>query len=775
MERVDFCSCMTVLRRFLQEDQMGNQLDLMYALFRSFLQSEEAASFDLDNGQVCRWLNGMAKVSPKITGFYLTGKEYLLAADIREEIFPYLSDPDMAIQEFCHLILQDPSVSERKKRALLEENGTDPVQQANFLADVLCFALGREFLKRDARTKTLRAAGNLSPSILDFIFSADPPRPCSYFCGRDVEMEQLHDLLSENGKVFVHGIPGIGKSELAKAYASRYQKEYTNLLYIAYSGNLVRDISEMDFAEDQPEENEQDRFRRHNRFLRSLQTDTLLIVDNFDTAPEEEAFLPVLLKYRCQILFTTRYRPRHYTALEITEIQDAAMLFQLAERFYPEAADHTEVLEQVFRTVHAHTLAVELAARLLGKGVLTPEELLEKLKAENVALQSEETIHTNKDNRPQKATYYQHIHLLFSLYKLSAPQQAVLRCMALVPPQGISVRRLVQWMQLSSSNTPEELVDAGFLHPQPGYCLVMHPLIREITLADEKPSVTNCRCLLQEIQKQCLLLGGSIDFAPLLFQTVDGILDHCIRDDPEYFLLWLEDVFGYADNYSDEPRLRRILEEIRNILERGKVGKARDHAILLDYTAALTGNYDHRYREAAELDRKALDILNQQDSLNSTERQLFCNISSNLSLWYTRLQQPQRAYEQMKLGLQLLSEGQVEVSRNTIPQILNFSIIAANLGRPEEGIPYLQMLRKLYQQQQMTEGSDYAEVTYRLGTLYLAAGQPKAAKDFLEEAWQIFKTVYADQPKLLEEKKAFYRTLLQMLGAQFLPDPQSLT
>ena len=85
------------------------------------------------------------------------------------------------------------------------------------------------------------------------------------------------------------------------------------------------------------------------------------------------------------------------------------------------------------------------------------------------------------------------------------------------------------------------------------------------------------------------------------------------------------------------------------------------------------------------------------------------------------------------------------------------------------------MLRKLYQQQQMTEGSDYAEVTYRLGTLYLAAGQPKAAKDFLEEAWQIFKTVYADQPKLLEEKKAFYRTLLQMLGAQFLPDPQSFT
>ena len=53
-------------------------------------------------------------------------------------------------------------------------------------------------------------------------------------------------LLSKHGKVFLQGIPGIGKSELAKAYASHYKKAYTNVLYLVYSGDLKRDIVEMD-------------------------------------------------------------------------------------------------------------------------------------------------------------------------------------------------------------------------------------------------------------------------------------------------------------------------------------------------------------------------------------------------------------------------------------------------------------------------------------------------------------------------------------------------
>lgn len=48
----------------------------------------------------------------------------------------------------------------------------------------------------------------------DFIFDVKVPRPYRHFCGRDAEMEKLHELLCSKGKVFVQGIAGIGKSEL---------------------------------------------------------------------------------------------------------------------------------------------------------------------------------------------------------------------------------------------------------------------------------------------------------------------------------------------------------------------------------------------------------------------------------------------------------------------------------------------------------------------------------------------------------------------------------
>lgn len=77
MERLDFCSFVVTLRRYIYADALGNQLDLLCLLFGSFLQStdaEDAEDFTFDNGQVCRWLNGTARVSPKITSFYLVGE-----------------------------------------------------------------------------------------------------------------------------------------------------------------------------------------------------------------------------------------------------------------------------------------------------------------------------------------------------------------------------------------------------------------------------------------------------------------------------------------------------------------------------------------------------------------------------------------------------------------------------------------------------------------------------------------------------------------------------
>ena len=73
----------------------------------------------------------------------------------------------------------------------------------------------------------------------------------------------------------------------------------------------------MDFIDDLPESTEQERFQRHNRFLRSLKSDTLLIIDNFNVTATQDSFLSVVLKYRCQILFTTRSNLNEYCTFQL--------------------------------------------------------------------------------------------------------------------------------------------------------------------------------------------------------------------------------------------------------------------------------------------------------------------------------------------------------------------------------------------------------------------------------------------------------------------------
>ena len=196
---------------------------------------------------------------------------------------------------------------------------------------------------------------------------------------------------------FLYGIAGIGKSEMAKAYAKQYKKYYTNILYVEYTGDLHQSVTDMDFTDDLPEDSEEERFRKHNRFLRSLKDDTLLIIDNFNVTATQDSFLSVVLKYRCRVLFTTRSKFDGHCILQLKEIQEPSSLFQLASSFYSEAEEHRTLVEEIIQTVHRHTFAVELAAKLLENGILPPKQLLEKLREEKASLENEDKINAIND------------------------------------------------------------------------------------------------------------------------------------------------------------------------------------------------------------------------------------------------------------------------------------------------------------------------------------------------------------------------------------------
>lgn len=80
MEYLDFSSVITIIRKYindertvvdrnLNEEVKIDQMHLLDQIFASFCDDADSLDFAFDNGQVCRWFNGQARISLELFHF----------------------------------------------------------------------------------------------------------------------------------------------------------------------------------------------------------------------------------------------------------------------------------------------------------------------------------------------------------------------------------------------------------------------------------------------------------------------------------------------------------------------------------------------------------------------------------------------------------------------------------------------------------------------------------------------------------------------------------
>lgn len=757
MERCDFSSISTFLKNQISESNQMNQPDFLYELFEDFMNDPVNDDFSMDNGLVCRWITGQAKISPKISSYYAKlSNQKKLATTIQRNLLPLMADCNMVIQDIYTLFMQDDTISNTKKQELASLY-TLSDSRLLFLAKVISFGMERQFIKRDTKNQKLITGGLLSPIVLDYIMDSEVPKPCRHFLGREEELDELHTMFEENRHIFLYGIAGIGKSELAKAYAKQYRKQYTNILYMEYTGNLHQDIADMDFIDDPPEINEQERFRIHNRFLRSLKSDTLLIIDNFNATSTQDNCLSVVLKYRCRVLFTTRSQLSEYCSFQLKEMNDISTLFQLTSVFYSEAEEHRAIVEKIIETVHYHTFAVELAAKLLENGILTPNQLFIKLQEEKASLHNEDKIKAMKDGQSSKATYYNHIHTLFSLYSLSQKQQDIMCNMCFLPSSGISARIFSKWLKLSTLNDVNDLIETGFVQENIRHSISLYPLIQEIAVSETRPSITTCHTLLDSLQKICLMHGVKISYYKKLFQTVENIMQLIEKDDISQYLLFLENIFPYMEKYHYQKGMTEIIQELKRLVKTDNHGTASDRALLLDYQATM----ETKPLKAIQLEKEALSQIKETTKDNA---HLVSNLHANLGGLYWIQGQIESAREHMETGISLLEEYELLYTNDSIPQISNYAALLAEIQEPERAISSLQKLARIIKEYNSDHCLDYAQIQESLGNIYLITANISQARTHFKKALKIYEDIWSDEPKLIEEKYQEIHELYPQVG-----------
>ena len=759
MTRCDFYSIMQKIAQYISDVKAPSQTELAYLLFNQFALEHD--DFDFDQGRVNRWFKGKDAVSPTITCFYLQdGYAEYLASDLEEKIFPLMTDFAKAAQEIYDLLMNDISVSDKKKTDLTElyppQNSTDT---ADFITGVMLFGMERKFQKREIK---LLSSGTLSPIATDLIMSGAVPNPCKHFCGRDSEIEELHSLLENHSKIFVTGLAGIGKSEFAKVYAKTHKKDYTNILYFKYHDSLQVLIEDMDFADDLPTDDNTTRFKKHNRFLRSLKPDTLLIIDNFNTTAANEPQLDLLMKYNCKILFTTRSRFEVGYTYELNEISDLESLVSLTAYFYTDTPNQRPTVESIIETVHRHTLAVEMSARLMQTGILEPSEILSKLSESSAAPEASDKISITKDGHTKKATYHNHIKTLFSLFSLSDEMQSVMRYATFIPTYGIRARLLAKLISLETMDTINDLIELGFIQNPEMDRIALHPLVQETIISDLCLDTENCRQLLDNIHRTCLQHGVDIPYYSTLFAITENIADKITICDKADYLLFVEDAFAYMEKYRYASGMKKLVSVMSDILSDDDFGTPNDCALLLNNQASCEGLLNGNYKKAIDLEKRAINMCDLSEN-----PLLAANLHMNLGYLYQAVGKTDLAKPSMEKAMQIIAEVNAP-THDFIIMSRNYARLLAETGEARRAITALQKCADFVKATNSETTSDYADLLFDIAGITSQIDGIQAAEHFFIKAFKIYRAVLPDDD--LREKAVLAIKYFQRAGVTKLPN-----
>ncbi|MCD7778321.1 MAG: tetratricopeptide repeat protein, partial [Clostridiales bacterium] len=572
-----FSTIMNTLLKYMTISNSGKQMTLMNAAFSEYIEKNGKEDFEFDKGNVSKWFSGEDRQSPSLVEFYGSVENMeALIFDVQYTVFPLLYDKDKAVQELYSLLMNDSSLSESKKadisRGYPYESEED---KAAFVSRIIFLGLQQNKLLYNPKTGQAIDYNEKLQNLEDYLCNNVIPKPQRYFCGRETDLQNIHSMLDSEGKIFIQGIAGIGKSEFVKMYAKKYRKSYTGIIYFTYNGDLKKMIIERSFVADKETENEDTLFKRHNGFFKSLKKDVMIIIDNFDTVPAEEKFLDEMIEsYGCKILFTTRsnFDEDFYTSYTLKELPQTD-LYNIVFKIYGKAENHKDTIMQIINEVHSHSLCVELAARLMGKGRIPPEELLNQLRADYGVMKSQRLVSLKKDGKMFAETYYGHIHKLISLVTLSDKGKYIMQNMSIIPHEGIEHTLFCRWLlpvgvvddkeyKALLNNEIDNLTDLGFIQTDGYDKISLHPLVQQVALDDIKPGIVSCHEMVENLKTLFLIRNVDYSDRTFLFRMIGNITEYIEKNDVLLYVDFLNESFEYAEKYKMGFYMEIILSEL---------------------------------------------------------------------------------------------------------------------------------------------------------------------------------------------------------------------
>lgn len=312
--------------------------------------------------------------------------------------------------------------------------------------------------------------------------------PKNIFCGREEELAKIKEIFDSGERVlFLQGIGGIGKTEIAKQYAKRNKSQYDTVIYATYNNTIVELVSsQVSFKiepffprhvlDDGTQESDISFFNRKLNLIREITNErTLIIIDNFDVMDDEH--LSELLDANYKLLITTRCDySRLYPTIKIEPLDSIEQLksifLQNYDGYMVEPDDPH--LEELINLVNRHTYTIELIAQHMENSGQTTEEMINMLKGEGIVSLNEQVRSVDKSH-----VAYENLLRMFKVFNLSEEEKTVLKYLSLMPLSGVNVKDFRDWLGIQSLKLVKGLENRSWI-VNSSNGIALHPIIREV-------------------------------------------------------------------------------------------------------------------------------------------------------------------------------------------------------------------------------------------------------------------------------------------------------
>jgi len=340
------------------------------------------------------------------------------------------------------------------------------------------------------------------------VLQPKPANPRRTFVGREDILEAIDtEFAAGNRVVFLCGMGGIGKSEIAKAYITQSRDKYDTCVFANYTSDLLALFSNdgeiaINNVTQGMDESSEAYFERKLAILRETANDrTVIVIDNFDV-PEDE-YMERVLTIPCRFLITTRtdFESTGSSVIRVREIEDMEKLKEIFFAYYrnPLGNEEEVCVEEIIRQVSSHTITVEMIASQMKASRVKPDKMLKTLRSAGLQSGLKEGFRHGISDR--KATAYDYIKALYNVSALTPGETEILRHLSILSQTGMETELFAELLNLDGYDTVNSLAERSWLRiDDENDHISLHPVVAEVMRRELLPDQKNCLDFLKALR-----------------------------------------------------------------------------------------------------------------------------------------------------------------------------------------------------------------------------------------------------------------------------------